>query len=380
MNLRRHIIRLAENISRKTYFLDGLKTRLGISRFILKILVPPVSANDRLKILSSLDKDYITRKIQRVIQCGHIPSFWILLTHSMGDIVACEPIVRYLKQLVPGAKIGWIVRRPFRELLEFNPNINSIITVENLAEGKDRIAMLAAESPNVIIVDCHFDGTSCSATNKIFRNTANPNVNIHTYYSIGSLLETYSLAAGLPPLTDAPTFHFGGNPAIPSGISKRRIVFHCHASERCRDWTDEKWNQLASKLTETGRQIVEVGTKRVLNCRQNSIFDFTGYQDLQTIACIIRDADVFVGIDSVFAHVANAVKTPSIVLLGKYRNFESYFPYTGAFAHSESFQVIHAPKGQPAAEIKVETIFAAIQKMLSLATSAATTESPTRTR
>ena len=372
MNLRLHIIRLAENISRKTYFLDGLKTRLGISRFILKILAPPVSANDRTKILSSLDKDYIARRIQQVKQCGHLPAFWILLTHSMGDIVACEPIARHLRQMVPGAKINWIVKKAFRELLESNPNINSILTVESLSEGKSIAKQLASESPEAIIVDCHFDGTSCPVTNTIFRNPANPLINIHTYYSIGSLLETYSLAAGLPPLTDAPSFYFGNIQEIPTGIVARRIVFHCRSSEGCRDWTDEKWNQLANKLSATEWQVVEVGTERVLNGMNHATFDFTGYRSIQQIASIIKGASLFVGIDSVFAHVANAVKTPSVVLLGKYRNFESYFPYTGAFAHSESFQVIHAPKGQPAAEIKVETVFAAIQKMLSLTTSAPT--------
>ena len=208
MNLQHHIIRLAENISRKTYFLDGLKTRLGISKFVLKILAPPVSANDRTKILSSLDKNYIARRIQQVIQCGHVPTFWILLTHSMGDIVACEPIARHLKQLVTTKKIGWIVKKAFRELLEFNPNINSILTVGSLSEGKAIAKKLAMESPDAIIVDCHFDGTSCPQTNTIFCNPANPLITIHTYYSIGSLLETYSLAAGLPPLTDAPSFYF----------------------------------------------------------------------------------------------------------------------------------------------------------------------------
>ena len=364
MNLRHRLIRLAETISRKTYFLDKLKTRLGISQLVLKILAPPVSKSDRTKIMTSLDLDYIARKTKQVTQLGNTPTYWILLTHSMGDIVACEPIARYLKQMAPAAKIGWIVRRPFRELVAHNPNIDSVATVESLAEGKSMAAKLVAESPDVIIVDCHFDGTSCPATNKIFRNPANPRINIHTYYSIGPLLETYSLAAGLPPLTDSPIFYFGGNHNLPDGIHARRIVFHCRSSEQCRDWTDEKWNLLADKLAETGYQVVEVGTERVLDCGKNTVFDFTGSQNLIQIASIIKDANAFVGVDSVFAHIANAVMTPSVILLGKYRNFPSYFPYTGTFSHSDSFQVVRAINGQPASNIEAGEVLSALQKLL----------------
>ena len=364
MNLRRHLIRLAETISRKTYFLDGLKTRLGISQFVLKILAPPVSTNDRAKILSSLDKDYISRKIQKIVQCGHVPSFWILLTHSMGDIVACEPIARYLKGLVPNAKIGWIVKRPFRELIENNPYIDSIMPVESLAEGKDFAAQQVSESADVVIVDCHFDGTSCPKTNRIFANPANPDVNIHTYLAIGSLLETYSLAAGLPPLTDAPIFHFGKSyPPIPSGIKAGYVVFHCRSADPCKDWPSEKWNSLADKLAETGRQIVEIGTERVLEYKPSAVIDFTGYRNLQQIASIIKGASLFVGVDSVFAHVANAVQTPSVILLGKYRNFMLYFPYIGAFSHSKFFQILRAPSGQPAAKIETKDVFACIAQL-----------------
>jgi ADP-heptose:LPS heptosyltransferase len=41
---------------------------------------------------------------------------------------------------------------------------------------------------------------------------------------------------------------------------------------------------------------------------------------------IIRHAVLFIGVDSGFAHVANALAIPSVLLLGRYRNFDSYLP------------------------------------------------------
>jgi ADP-heptose:LPS heptosyltransferase len=47
-----------------------------------------------------------------------------LLEH-MGDIVACEPVARYLKFNHPKAHLAWAVRLEFRELIDTNPFIEN---------------------------------------------------------------------------------------------------------------------------------------------------------------------------------------------------------------------------------------------------------------
>ena len=49
---------------------------------------------------------------------------------------------------------------------------------------------------------------------------------------------------------------------------------------------------------------------------------------LQENAWIARNASLFVGIDSCFAHVANCFNIPSIVLLGTYKAFSFYTPFS----------------------------------------------------
>jgi heptosyltransferase-3 len=61
------------------------------------------------------------------------------------------------------------------------------------------------------------------------------------------------------------------------------------------------------------------------------------------MAEVIRRAALFVGIDSGPAHVANAVGTPGVILLGAYRDFGRYMPYSGAYQTGANATLVHEP-------------------------------------
>src|SRR5688572_1003492 len=50
----------------------------------------------------------------------------IIRTEHFGDIVAAEPISRYVRSLHPDAHIVWFVKPSFSELVAHNPSINEI--------------------------------------------------------------------------------------------------------------------------------------------------------------------------------------------------------------------------------------------------------------
>lgn len=50
---------------------------------------------------------------------------------SLGDVVLAEPIFRVLKQKYPQAKVGFATKRAYAEVLEGNPNIDVIFTLNN---------------------------------------------------------------------------------------------------------------------------------------------------------------------------------------------------------------------------------------------------------
>jgi ADP-heptose:LPS heptosyltransferase len=49
---------------------------------------------------------------------------------SIGDIVLTTPIVRALKTQLPACEIHFITKKAFAGILEHNPNIDHLFTIE----------------------------------------------------------------------------------------------------------------------------------------------------------------------------------------------------------------------------------------------------------
>ena len=98
------------------------------------------------------------------------------------------------------------------------------------------------------------------------------------------------------------------------------VVIHCVSSEVIRDWPREKWIELVAEiLEELGLPVVEIGTRAVVvtrdAIRRRSL---CGKLSIQQTAEVMRRAALFIGIDSGPAHIANAVGSPGVILLGGY--------------------------------------------------------------
>jgi heptosyltransferase-3 len=78
---------------------------------------------------------------------------------------------------------------------------------------------------------------------------------------------------------------------------------------------------------------------------------------------VIKRADLFIGIDSGPAHLANAVGTPGVIILGSFENFSRYTPYSGGYATGGNADLVRAPHG-PAANVPVEAVFSAVMQRL----------------
>ena len=170
-----------------------------------------------------------------------------------------------------------------------------------------------------------------------------------TYFDYGGLLTAFCLGAGLPPLNDAPRIH------IPTetvgrvhtmGLPQRFIVLHCQTNEEPKNWTPENWGLLATWLRQSyDLEIVEVGLQPVASLFSTQVIDFCSKSSLLETAEIIRRAVLFVGLDSGPAHLANAAGTPGVVLMGHFRNFTNYNPFTGGYADGSNASLIRNPNG-----------------------------------
>ena len=221
----------------------------------------------------------------------------------LGDIVTSEPIFRYLKERYPDRILRWYTRPDYVELLKYCPAVDEIIPVKDAAEYLEHKRKLPE---NTLCYELNFRKPGVHGGNREqIQNDDTP-----------SLLEQFSIAAGLPPMDETPIFHF--KPCLPpNGLPERYAVFHCTSNGRSRQWPRCNWLSLAEMFLNAGWHIVEIGIHPLLKLDHPCYIDKTGKMDLQIVAKIIKESQILVGVESGFGHIANAVGIFSIIITGK---------------------------------------------------------------
>jgi heptosyltransferase-3 len=284
----------------------------------------------------------------------------IALTEHMGDIVAAEPVARAARARFPSAQIRWIVRPGYRALPDRYDAVDETILVRCLTEW---LLAWSFGLPGAIW-DLHISGRACPHCQVAFDKLgAAGAVTFESYYRLGNLLTAQCLSAGLAPIADASRLRPDG--ASSTAVDRldlppNFIVMHCKSNETGRDWQTASWAALTQRLMlEHGVFVVEVGltpqavTEDGPHCR-----GLCGQLSLLESAEVIRRARLFVGIDSGPAHLANAVRTPGVLMLGPYAAFDRYMPYSGFYQNEAGARLIW---GEPAvASIDVDTVLHAV--------------------
>jgi ADP-heptose:LPS heptosyltransferase len=344
--------------------LEGFCTDARLALWTYRDAIPPVP---RQKSIASMkpEKPQGRRKTA------------IVLIEHMGDIVACEPVSRYLRDKDPESHITWVVREEYRQLVENNPNIDEVLTVDCLTEW----SLLARSGLYDEIIDLHINNRDCPRCAVRFKKwTTAPEITLENYYDHGPLLSTFSRCAGLPPLKEAPRVYipdFVREKVDCLCLPEKFIVLHCTSNEYERDWAEEKWKEWIRRLEHVwDGALVEVGAKASLAGYGGAgVIDLCGDVSILESAEIIRRASAFVGVDSGPAHLANAVGTYGIILLGRYHAFERYLPYTGDFGAGKNSEILYARKA-PARSISVHRVLKATLKALSAVEKSGTKKSP----
>ena len=266
----------------------------------------------------------------------------INLTEHIGDLVASEPIAYHLRKSNPHAFIIWSVNKEYADIVNYNPNINTVLKLSCLTEW---ILLKKVFSPFVKIYDMHINAKRCSTHRISGRNSVNTTLSFSNYLNHGNLLQIGAMAAGIQDLPDyAPRFHFK-EPTQPRRIDAQYVVLHTLANDSERNWTNEKWNELVNKilLKYPEVHIAEIGLENIINHNNGRYHDFTGKLGLQEIAHLIKSSVLFIGVESGFAHIANALSKNSIILIGYFNEFKNYMVYSGPFARGENVSLLYYP-------------------------------------
>lgn len=284
---------------------------------------------------------------QRLICIGLIEHF--------GDIVACEPVIRHVRARNPDAYLVWLVREPYRELVAFHPELDEVLLVTCMTE----YSLLVEAEPADEFIDLHVNLRACTKFGFIHRKRrGDTTINVSNYYSHGGLMEAFCKSAGLPPLTEGPQLHLPStvraevDTLVPAGPF---ILIHASSNETARDWQTTRWVELIGSLASaSGVGFIEVGLKPLVAGSVPGVVDLCGRLSLPQLAEVIRRSVGFIGMDSGPAHMANAFSRPSVILMGSYRAFDRYMPYSG-FLHEHAKEMLIRWDG-PAALIPVDVV------------------------
>ncbi len=296
----------------------------------------------------------------------------IIRTEHFGDIVAAEPISRYVRELYPNAYIVWFVKPVFSELVSSNPMINEVfkefcVTQRSTIMGTgvfDKVFELQFKNNNVC--------TRCDVA------TDNPvaeqrGINVHNYFNFGNLLEVFSKTSGLIPITanfpanDQPRLYLQSSHEEKANrlqLEKPYIVVHCQSNFAPKDWPAERWQQLIHWIAaEYNYHIVEIGLKSNLKVETKLYRNLCGQLTILETAEVIKRADYFIGLDSGPSHLGNATGTFGIILMGALGNFSSYNPYSGGYGSQTNASLVRK-EGLACADLSFEFVRDEVQKIL----------------
>lgn len=286
------------------------------------------------------------------------------LIEHIGDVVACEPVSRYLRNKYPNAHLAWAIRGTYRELIDTNPHIDETITLECLTEW----IKLCKHGGFDEIMDLHINLRICPDCGvPLIKERGNPFVSIYEWLDYGALLEAFSQGAGLPKLSAHPLVYLGDKhrKAVDAlDLPPQYCVIHRVSNDPKKDWREEGWQTLVGFITKSlNLPVVEVGANKGDDSSPlgDSVINLINRTSLLETAEVVKRARFFIGVDSGPAHFANAVRTPGIVILGRLALFRQYTPFTGFYASNvPQVRIVRNPIG-PANELSSEEVLEAIR-------------------
>lgn len=287
----------------------------------------------------------------------------VMLLEHLGDIVACEPIARYVREKEPNSVIIWGVKNPYRELIDSNPHIDKTLVLHCLTEN----VLLKNSGLFDQVIDLHFDERYCSlCRNPPKRPNEEPRIGLHNYFNYGGLLSSMAQSNGLPSLDEAPRVYIPHDvmEKIDNlGLPSKFIAINCTSNADEKNWPRKKWEILIDKMAcSFDIPVYELGLEPMISSSMPLYKSLCGTLSILESAEVIRRAKIFIGIDSGPAHLANAVGKFGVVLIGNLLGFQRYNPFSGGYSDGSNVVLLYA--NGPVHTISVDSVFYEVERYL----------------
>jgi len=151
-----------------------------------------------------------------------------------------------------------------------------------------------------------------------------------------------------------------------NGIPERFVVLHVLSAHNQKNWQNEKFSHLVRYIgVKKGLAVVLIGTDRDKKIVDDVIAEadihavnLCGKTDLETLAGVIKNAALFVGIDSGPAHIAAGCDVPAIILFSGMNDRCQWAP------HGDLVRVVYPGDGKDLSSIDSESVFRVLDNIL----------------
>jgi ADP-heptose:LPS heptosyltransferase len=287
----------------------------------------------RLKPYTALAKNLAAnlarlQKIARLAAADQKSVTAIILTGRLGDLVAAQSVLPLLAG--PDKTLIWLVEPRYADILLHNPALAAVIHVTATTEA----LLLRRLVPGITWRNLHIDKTYCQTFNFLLRNPNPHHIVFDNFYDFGPLADIYTRLATDRLSAPRPIIHLSPH-ARPNALRRRLfaapenplLVCHPVSDEPDRTWPQPHAAALANwVLQNTNFNIFEPGLTPCLPA-SGRIAAPGAALPLGGQVALTHGARIFIGVDSAFAHLANAFAIPSILLLGPYRHFTTHLPW-----------------------------------------------------
>ena len=275
-----------------------------------------------------------------------IDGFLIVRLSSVGDVVLTEPVVAALRERFPDARIGFVVKRRFADLVSGNTEIDHVHLLESTRDGMRRLGAELAAASYRTVIDLHSNVRSrtlcrAAAAERVLR------------YRKRNRLDGFRVRVLKRPFRAPQRLVVRYLEALePLGIdgTYRRPRFHVRpsdatrAEERLREaglldapllvvvpgsvWPTKRWpsDRFAAAVSEAARRWsltpVALGVSDEHALCDDVVsgvpgsWNAAGLLSLGESAAVVARARVFLGSDSGPTHIARALGRPTVAIFG----------------------------------------------------------------
>jgi len=298
------------------------------------------------------------------VNTNYTPSqILIIRLSSLGDVLFTTPLIRVLKQQYPQSQIHVLTSTRYKELLQNNPHLNKVITLENnsgLSQTWSKGRQLRSDKYNVVI-DLHGSLRSLLIRRamKAFRVLTLRKFRLHRAILIlckrnlypddhGMALWMMDATKSLGIEDDGDGLDLFVNPEIEVQVKNRLtsemgqgniIAFAPGARHTTKRWLIEHWCDLAKTLiSQSDVNILVLGSAdekslgdEIIGAIGNRGWNAAGEFNLEETAAALNYCQLVISNDSGIMHIAAARKVPVVGIFGPTVRAFGFYPFRVPF-------------------------------------------------